>query len=197
MPSLQVHIWSENAGVGVSQHQQNLIRSGNHTQSSQTLRATSPVLLSTPRRSQTPLELSKVPSESARAFSGAPESTCSYGGAFRMLHLGLSNFGAPKTSAQICRRLREKLRPPCSSVWYFESGRECSAALQGTWCHILTGDLMPYSHISGFYITTRHFVLSYSSLLLSQDLLHHNMACSISVSLYIHTVNLAADGTRA
>jgi len=65
-------------------HQQNVNRSGSHTPSSQTLRATSPVLLSTSRCSQTPLEVSKVLSDSARAFSGAPESTCSYGGAFRM-----------------------------------------------------------------------------------------------------------------
>jgi hypothetical protein len=32
-----------------------------------------------------PLELSQVLSDSERAFSGAPESTCSYGGAFRIL----------------------------------------------------------------------------------------------------------------
>jgi len=80
------------------------------------------VLLSFSRRSQTHLELSKVLSDSARAFSGAPESTCSYGGAFRMLHLGYSNFGAPETSAQICGRLPEKLKPLRSSVGYFESG---------------------------------------------------------------------------
>jgi len=66
-------------------HQQNVNRSGSHTQSSQKLRATSPVLLSTSRCSQTPLELSKVLSDSPRAVSGASESTCSYGGAFRML----------------------------------------------------------------------------------------------------------------
>jgi len=35
--------------------------------------------------SQTPLELSKVLTDSARAGSGAPASTCRYGGAFRML----------------------------------------------------------------------------------------------------------------
>ena len=42
--------------------------------------------------------------------------------------------------------------------------------------------------------------VSYLSLLQSQeDSLHHNMACIIylSLSIYIHTVNLAADGTRA
>jgi len=32
-----------------------------------------------------PLELSRVLSDSAKAYSGAPESTCSYGGAFTML----------------------------------------------------------------------------------------------------------------
>jgi len=41
--------------------------------------------LTTSRCSQLPLEFCKVLSDSARAFSGAPESTCSYGGAFRML----------------------------------------------------------------------------------------------------------------
>jgi len=45
---------------------------------------------------------------------------------------------------------------------------------------------MLYSHSSGFSITTRHFVLSYSSLLQSQDSLHHHMACIISVSLYVY-----------
>jgi len=68
-----------------SLHQQNVNRSRSNTQSSQTLWLTLPVLLSTSKCSQTTLELSKVLSDSARAFSGAPESTCSYGGAFRMI----------------------------------------------------------------------------------------------------------------
>jgi hypothetical protein len=66
-------------------HQQNVNRSGSHTQTSQILRSTSPVLPSDSRCSQAPLDLSKVLSDSERAFSGAPESTCSYGGAFKML----------------------------------------------------------------------------------------------------------------
>jgi hypothetical protein len=43
------------------------------------------------------------------------------------------------------------------------------------------------------------FRVSDSSLLQSQDSLHHNMACIIylSHSIYIHTANLAADGTGA
>ena len=69
----------------VDVHQQNVYQSGSNTQSSQTLRATSPLLLSTSRCSQTPLELSKVLSDSAKAFSRAPESTCSYECAFRTL----------------------------------------------------------------------------------------------------------------
>jgi len=48
-----------------------------------------------------------------------------------------------ETTAQLCGTLRERPRPLRSSA----------------------GDLMPYSHSSGSYITTRHFVLSYSSLL--------------------------------
>jgi len=66
-------------------HQQNVCRSGSHTQTSQTLRWPSPVLLSTSWCSRPPLELWNVLSDSARAFSCAPESTCSDGSAFRML----------------------------------------------------------------------------------------------------------------
>jgi len=66
-------------------HQLNVNRSGRDAQHSQTLRATSPVLPSTSRCSQTALELRNVLSDSARAFSGAPESTGSHGGAIRML----------------------------------------------------------------------------------------------------------------
>jgi hypothetical protein len=60
------------AKVQTTLHQQNVNRSGSHTQTSQTLRSTAPVLLSTSRCSQAPLELSKVLSDSTRAFSGAP-----------------------------------------------------------------------------------------------------------------------------
>jgi hypothetical protein len=42
------------------------------------------------------------------------------------------------------------------------------------------------------------FRVSDSSVLESQDLLHYNMACIIYLSLciYIHTANLAADSTQ-
>jgi len=53
-------------------HQQNVNRSGTNTQSSHSLWVTSPVLLSTSGCSQTPLELRKVLSDSAREFSDAP-----------------------------------------------------------------------------------------------------------------------------
>jgi len=148
--------------------------SRSHPQSSQTLRATSPVLLSTSRCSQTPLELSKVLSDSVRALSGAPESTCSYGGAFRMLRdltyrivkfwnsWGLwadlqETSRAAETTAQLCRSHREQPRPLNSAA----------------------GDSLPYSRSSRSYIATRHFVQSDPSLLQSQALLHRNMACII------------------
>jgi hypothetical protein len=66
-------------------HQQDVNRSGSHRQTSQTLLSLLPVLQSTSRRSQPPLELCKVLSDSAKEFSTAPQSTSSYGGAFRML----------------------------------------------------------------------------------------------------------------
>jgi len=62
-----------------------------------------------------------------------------------------------ETATQLCGILQARLAPLCSCA----------------------GDLMPYSHRIGSYITTRHFVLSYSSLLQSQEWLHHNMACII------------------
>ena len=155
-------------------HQENENWSGSNIQSSQTLRVTSPVLLSSSRCSQTPQELSDVLSDSPRAFSGAPESTCSYGGAFRMLQdltYSIVKFWsswdlcadlrqtsrAAKTAMQLCERLRQQPGPPRSTA----------------------GNLVPYSPSSGSYITTRHFMLSYSSLLQWPDSLYHNMACII------------------
>ena len=70
---------------GPALYQQNINRSRGNIQSSQTLRVTSPVLLSTSRCSHTPLELKTVISDLAPAFSSAPDSSCSYGGAFKML----------------------------------------------------------------------------------------------------------------
>ena len=144
-------------------------RSGSHTQTSQTLRSTSPVLPTTSRCSQALLELSIVLLDSARAFSGAPESTWSFGGAFRMLpdltyrivkfwscwDLGARLLGtsrAAETAAQLCARL--------------------CAVFSQQWCW-------------GFN-NHKAFCLSYSSLLQSQDLLHHHMACIIYVSLHIY-----------
>jgi len=145
-------------------HQQNVNRSGINMQTSLTLRSTSAVLLSPSRCSEAPLELSKVFSDSARAFSGASKRTCSDGGAFRMLQ-----------------------ELTCRIVKFWSSWDLCAAQ------HSSAGDLVPYYHSSGSYgsITTSHFVY-HIRLLQSQDLLHHNMACIIylSLSIYVHTANL-------
>jgi len=93
-----------------SLHKQNVHPSGRNTQSSQTLRATSPVLLSTSSCSQTPLKLSKVLSDCARAFSGAPERTWSYGGAFRMLRDMIYWIVKCWSSGDLCADLRETSR---------------------------------------------------------------------------------------
>jgi len=66
-------------------HQKIENQSGSLTQTSHTLRLPSPVLLSTSRCSLATLEICKVLSDSARAFSGALESICSDGGEFRAL----------------------------------------------------------------------------------------------------------------
>jgi hypothetical protein len=68
------------------------------------------VLLCTSRGSQTPLELSKVLSDSARAFSGAPGSTCRYGGAFRMLQDLTYRIVKCWSSWDLCTDFRETSR---------------------------------------------------------------------------------------
>jgi len=107
MQTCTVSIWIILASATTDLHQQDIYRSGSHMQTSQTLRSTSPVLLSTSRCSQAPLELSKVLSDSARAFSGAPESTCSYGGAFRMLRNLTYRLVKFWSSWHLCAALRE------------------------------------------------------------------------------------------
>jgi len=72
-------------GCETCPHQENENLSRSHKRTSQTLQWTSPVLPTTFRCSQALLKLSYVLSDSSRRFSGALESTCSYGGAFRML----------------------------------------------------------------------------------------------------------------
>jgi len=153
-------------------HQQNVNLSGSITQSSQTLRATSPVLLSTSRCSQTPLDLSKVLSGSARACSGAPECTCSYGGAFRMLWDLTYRIIKFWSFWDLCADLRKTSRQAETAAQLCSILRDC--------CAKSVEDLVSDSHSSGSFITTRHFVLSYLSLL------HHNIACIIWVSLYIY-----------
>jgi hypothetical protein len=65
-------------------HQQNVNQSGSHRQTSQTLPQMSPVLRSNFGCSLAPLQLCTALSDSATAFSCAPESTCSYRSAFTM-----------------------------------------------------------------------------------------------------------------
>jgi len=108
-------------------HQQNANRFRSHMQTSHRLWAISAVLVSTARCFPAHLELSNVLTDSARAFPGASESTCSYGGTFWMLQdltysifkcwscwdlcTGLQNTStAAEISAQICGRLREQLK---------------------------------------------------------------------------------------
>jgi len=131
-------------------------------QFSQTLRGTSPVLLSTSRCYQTPLELSKALSDSARAFSGAPESTWSYGGAVRMLRDLTYRIVKFCSSWDLCADLQD-------------TSRAAKTAAQ------LSGRL-------GAILSQQWFLHNYKAfrLLQSQDSLHCNIACIISVSVYIY-----------
>jgi hypothetical protein len=147
-----------------AKHQQNVNRAGTYTQTSETLGATSPVLLSTSRCSQATLELSKVISDSAKAFSGVPESTCSDGGTFRMLRY------------LTIRRVK------------FWNRRDRCSALQGTWYRILIGVVVRYLQALSSY----HIRLCYSQTFCYIIVWH-----ALFKSMYIHTVNLAADGSWA
>jgi len=95
-------------------HQQNVYRSGGSTLSSQALRATWPLLQSTSRYSQTPLEQSKELPDSARAFSGA-------------LRFDLLN-----------TYILELLRPLRRSAGDFKTSWDCCTALREALCRILT-----------------------------------------------------------
>jgi hypothetical protein len=110
--------------------QQNVKWSESNMQSSQTLRATSPLLLSTSRCSHTPLKLSIVLSDCGRAFSGAPESTWSYASASRMLQDVTYRIVKFWSSGDLYADLWETLRAAQQET--------SSAALQETWCRILT-----------------------------------------------------------
>jgi len=100
----------------VVRHQQNVNRSGSHRRTSLTLQSISPVFLSTTRYSQIPLEQRKVLSDSTRAFSSGPESTCSYGAAFRMLQDLTNRIDNYWSSWYLCADLWETLRASETSV---------------------------------------------------------------------------------
>jgi len=77
--------WLKRVSVVLQIHRQHVMQSRNHLWSSQTLWLTSPVLPGNSRRSLAPLELNRVLSDTARAFSGEPDIICSSGGAFKLL----------------------------------------------------------------------------------------------------------------
>jgi len=164
-------------------HQQNVHQSGSHRETSQTpFWSTSPVFLNTSSCSQDRRELSKVLPDSPRAFPGAPESTCSYGGVFRMLWFLTNRIFKFWSCWDLCAGLQKTSRAAGSSVQVCM--RLCAASSQ-QW-------------FWGFH-NHKASRLSYSSLLQSQASHHHNMPSIMHLNLfiYIRTVNLTADGTWA
>jgi len=101
-------------------HQQNVNLSRSLTLTCQTLQLTSPVLTTTSRWYEAPLERSKVLSDFARVFSGALQGTCSNGGAFRMIR----NF-----TNRIVKFWR--LRGNCEDLWEPSSAAEIYTQLCG------------------------------------------------------------------
>ena len=78
-----------------------------------------------------------------------------------------------------------------AGLWEISRAAKTTAQLFGR-----LGAVFSQQWFRGFH-KHKAFRLSYLSLLQSQDSLPHNMACSNQVFLYIHTVNLATDGSRA
>jgi hypothetical protein len=88
-----------------------------------------------------------------------------HSGCYEIRLIEKSNFGAPETSAHICRRLREKLIPLRSSTGYFESSRDCSTAPRGTWC-VFSHQWLLHNHkafrlIIFVFVTVTRFATSY------------------------------------
>jgi len=55
-----------------------------------------------------------------------------YSGCYKIKLIEYWNIGTPETSAQIGRRLREKLRLPRSAAGYYDSSLDCHTALRDT-----------------------------------------------------------------
>jgi hypothetical protein len=150
-------------------------------QTFQTLQLIPVVLLGMSRCSQVPLEVSKVLSHCPRVFSNATDISCSFRGAFWMLW-NLTNrkvkFGG---SWYFCADLQKTLKAAETAVQYC---RRLCVLLSQWWS-------------SGFH-NCKVFCLWYLSLLKSHSP-HQHVACSIypSLSMYIHTVHLAADASSA
>jgi len=162
--------------------QQNIYPCRSHMQTSPALQLTSPVLLPTSRCSQAPLEFSKVLSDSARAFSGAPERTSSYGGGFKTLRYLTDRIVKFWSCWDLYTGLHETSRPDVTLA------QRCGKF----------GVVFSQLWVLAFHNHTA-FRVSNSSLLLSEVSLNHNMACIVylGLSIYICIVYLAAEGTGA
>jgi len=111
----------------------------------------------------------------------APPGTEVHSRCYDIWLLEQSYVGGVLISVQISGRLRKQLIRPL---------------------HSPAGDLKLVAILSPKWFSGSHnqmpFHASYSSLVQSQDLLHYNMACTIypNLSIYIHTVELAVNGTH-
>jgi hypothetical protein len=135
-------------------HKQNGNRFKSNMQSSQTHRAPTPVLWSVSGCSQTPLELTTVLPDAARAFSGAAEITCNSGGVFWMLCNFTSKIINFWSSWEPCTDLREISREVESAA------QLCRILPEQPWllCSF-TGNLTSYSHHTISVMTPRHCIL--------------------------------------
>jgi len=133
-------------------HQHNVTRPRPNAQSSQTLQVTSSVVLIRSRCSQTFLELSKVLSDSASAYAATPESTCSDGGAFRMLRYLTDRIVKFWSCWDLCTDLGRTSREAETTVLLCGWPLEQPIPLRRT-----AGHLVLYPPSRGCYITTRHF----------------------------------------
>jgi len=134
------------------------------------------VLQRTSRWSKPPLELCKVFSDSARAFSRASESTCSDGGAFRML-----------------RNLNIRIVifwSSCAGPWLASRAAKTSVQdLQETWCRILTPVVLTVPYPQGI----SSIILVCYSHKIRYIILWHVLSKSLYIYTYGDTVIMEMD----
>lgn len=114
-------------------HHQKLNGSECHIKPSQTLQSTLLVLFSNCRCSQNPLELNKVFSDAAEAFSGATETICSNGGTLQIVQYLAYRKAKIWSSCKFCTGQLETSRATETAAYSITKDFRLAAVLSWEW----------------------------------------------------------------